>query len=137
MRFERPLLLGALQRRRKRFLADVRLDTGEEVTAHCANPGAMLGLLAPGARAALSRADDPARKLAYSWELVEADFGRGPEWAGVSTAAPNLIVGEAIRAGFFEDSRHGRACAAKSNMARRAASISCSKATARRPSMWR
>jgi sugar fermentation stimulation protein A len=103
MRFDKPLVLGRLLRRYKRFLADVRLDDGQETTAHCANPGAMLGLLADGARVALSRSDNAARKLPLSWELVEADFGRGPEWVGVSTANPNLIVGEAIRAGFFED----------------------------------
>jgi sugar fermentation stimulation protein A len=97
------LIEGTLVQRYKRFLADVRLESGEEVTAHCANPGAMLGLLAHNARVALSRSDNPERKLAYSWELVEADFGRGPEWVGVSTAAPNLIVGEAIRAGFFDE----------------------------------
>jgi len=103
MRFEKPLVPGRLLRRYKRFLADVRLESGEEVTAHCANPGAMLGLLAHNARVALSRSDNPARKLAYSWELVEADFGRGPEFVGVSTALPNSLVGDALRGGFFHE----------------------------------
>jgi sugar fermentation stimulation protein A len=103
MRFEKPLVEGRLLRRYKRFLADVLLPDGSQVTAHCANPGAMLGLLAPNARVFLSESDNPARKLRYSWEVVEADFGRGPEFVGVSTALPNLLVGDALRAGWFEE----------------------------------
>lgn len=103
MRFPAPLLEGRLLRRYKRFLADVRLQGGEEITAHCANPGAMLGLLVPQARVFLSESDNPARKLRYSWEVVEADFGRGPEYVGVSTALPNTLVGAALRAGFFHE----------------------------------
>jgi sugar fermentation stimulation protein A len=103
MRFEKPLVEGRLLRRYKRFLADVLLPDGSQVTAHCANPGAMLGLLAPNARVFLSESDNPARKLRYSWEVVEADFGRGPEYVGVSTALPNLLVGDALRAGWFEE----------------------------------
>lgn len=95
MRFSRPLITGRLVRRYKRFLADVDLDTGESVTAHCANPGSMLGLAAPGMRVWLSRSDDPKRKLAYSWELVEADGAL----VGINTAWPNGLVEAAIRDG--------------------------------------
>ena len=75
--------------------------TGEEITAHCANPGAMLGLVAPGNRVLLSKSDNPARKLAWSWEIVEAEFGRKPQFVGINTAHPNLIVSEAIGAGML------------------------------------
>ncbi|MCW1839191.1 DNA/RNA nuclease SfsA [Prosthecomicrobium hirschii] len=95
MRFPRPLITGRLVRRYKRFLADVDLDTGESVTAHCANPGSMLGLAAPGMRVWLSRSDDPKRKLAYSWELVEADGAL----VGINTAWPNRLVEAAVRDG--------------------------------------
>ena len=78
------------------------LDSGEEITAHCANPGAMLGLIASGNRVFLSISDNPARKLKYSWEIVEADFGRGPEFAGINTGHPNAIVSQAISAGYFD-----------------------------------
>ena len=99
MQFPAPLIPGRLVQRYKRFLADVVLDSGEAITAHCANPGAMLGLTTPGARVLLSRSPDPNRKLSHSWELVEADFGTGPQWVGINTAHPNRIAEEAIAAG--------------------------------------
>jgi sugar fermentation stimulation protein A len=99
MRFAAPLLPATLVRRYKRFLADVVLPGGEEITAHVANPGAMTGLASPGARVFLSKSDKPNRKLPHSWELVEADLGSGPELVGVNTAHPNVIAGQAIAAG--------------------------------------
>jgi sugar fermentation stimulation protein A len=99
MRFSAPLISATLLRRYKRFLADVELDSGETITVHVANPGAMLGLMQPGARVWLSKSVNAARKLAYSWELIEADFGTGSELVGVNTGHPNLLVAEAIAAG--------------------------------------
>lgn len=99
MRFPTPLLRGTLRKRYKRFLADVTLETGETITAHCANPGSMLGLMAPGSTVWLSRSDIPKRKLAYSWELVEVDLGRGPSLVGINTGHPNALVAAAIAAG--------------------------------------
>lgn len=96
MDFTQSLIGGRLVRRYKRFLADVILDAdGSEVTAHCANPGSMLGLNAPGSRVYLSRSDSPTRKLPLSWELIEADG----VLVGISTAHPNRLVEEAIVAG--------------------------------------
>jgi sugar fermentation stimulation protein A len=99
MRFSAPLLPATLIRRYKRFLADVRLPSGDEVTVHVANPGGMIGIALPGARVWLSKSDNLKRKLAHSWELVEIDFGGGFELVGVNTAHPNRIVAEAIAAG--------------------------------------
>lgn len=98
MRFETPLLSGTLIRRYQRFFADVRLDDGGTVTAHCPNTGSMLGCQTPGARVWLSRAANPARKLAYTWELVEAAPG---VLVGIHTGRSNRLVEEAIRAGRF------------------------------------
>ncbi len=103
MRFASPLIPATLIRRYKRFLADVRLDGGGEITAHVANPGAMTGLAAPGARVWLSKSDNTTRKLPYSWELVEADLGTGPELVGVNTGHPNLLVAEALAAQIIPD----------------------------------
>lgn len=100
MRFSTPLVEGRLIRRYKRFLADVELASGEFITAHCANPGAMMGLSAPGNRVLLSLSADPKRKLPYALELVEVDFGwRGPQLVGVNTAMPNRLAAEALRTG--------------------------------------
>jgi sugar fermentation stimulation protein A len=99
MEFPAPLLPALLVRRYKRFLADVELPSGETVTAHCANPGAMTGLNVPGARVWLSTSDKASRKLRHSWELVEVDFGGGLELVGINTVHPNALAAEAISAG--------------------------------------
>ena len=90
MRFPSPLIPATLIRRYKRFLADVTLASGEEITVHVANPGSMIGLAAPGSRVWLSKSPSATRKLPYSWELVEVDFGNGAELVGVNTGHPNL-----------------------------------------------
>ncbi len=93
MEFAAPLLSGRLIRRYKRFLADVALDeSGEEVVAHCPNPGSMLGLDDPGAEVWLSPATTPGRKLRFSWELVRVGEGL----VGINTGRPNAIVEEAL-----------------------------------------
>ncbi len=96
MRFSSPLIPATLSRRYKRFLADVVLPSGDEVTVHCANPGSMLGLLKPGGRVWLSQSENLKRKLPLSWELAEIDFGDGPELVGINTTHPNAIVAEAL-----------------------------------------
>jgi sugar fermentation stimulation protein A len=99
MRFPAPLIPATLVKRYKRFLADVTLPDGSTITAHVANPGAMTGLAEPGSRVWLSKSDNPKRKLAHSWELIEVDFGGGRELVGVNTGQPNPLVGAALALG--------------------------------------
>ncbi|HEY2892539.1 MAG TPA: DNA/RNA nuclease SfsA [Dongiaceae bacterium] len=97
MRFETPLTAGILVRRYKRFLADVTID-GRAETAHCANPGSMLGLAEPGSRIWLSTSSKPSRKLRLSWELIESAGGL----VGINTGYANRLAEEALRAGRIE-----------------------------------
>lgn len=94
MRFPDPLTPGSLIQRYKRFLADVRLDDGEVITAHTANPGRMLGLTEPGRRVFLSRSPNLKRKLPFSWEVLQI----GDHYVGVNPLRANDLVKEALAA---------------------------------------
>lgn len=90
-----PLVEGTWIERRKRFMLDVALDGGETITAHCANTGAMTGLINPGARVLLSVSQNPKRKYAHTLEAVEADG----VFVGVNTQNPNRVAMMMARAG--------------------------------------
>ncbi len=92
MKLPAPLLHGRLIKRYKRFLADVELENGAQITAHCANPGSMTGLKDPGFGVWLSQNNNPKRKLKYSWELVDV----GGSLVGINTNFANRIVEEAL-----------------------------------------
>lgn len=87
-RWAAPLLGGRLVRRYERFLAEVQLDDGRLVRAHCVNPGRMEGLVIAGARVWLSEAPNAERALRFTWELIELD-GR---LVGANTTLPNALV---------------------------------------------
>lgn len=99
MIFDPPLIEARLIRRYKRFLADVTLEDGRDITVSVPNTGSMMGLTAPGSRVFLSRSDDPKRKYAHRLELVEAD----DTLVGINTGLPNRLAGEAIMAGLVGD----------------------------------
>lgn len=99
MRLPAPLAKGRLIKRYKRFLADIELDDGRKVTAHCANPGSMLGVAEEGAPVWVHEHGDPKRKLAFSWELVEI----GGVLIPVNTSNPNKIAFEAVSAGVIPE----------------------------------
>jgi sugar fermentation stimulation protein A len=94
-----PLYPGRLIRRYQRFLADVELQDGSIVTAHCPNSGSMKGCNLPGSEVLLSHSDRPGRRLLYTWELVKADGG----WVGINTGLPNRIVREGIEKGVIRE----------------------------------
>lgn len=95
MRFDRPPLVGSFLRRYKRFFADVELEDGTTVTAHCPNTGSLLGCLVEGARVWLRESDNPRRSLRFTWQAIEVDG----TWVNVDTSLPNRVVAEAIAAG--------------------------------------
>jgi len=99
VRFEQPLLEGTLLRRHKRFLADVRLDNGEEVTAHCANPGSMQGVSEPGSKVLVSVDKDPHRKFKHELEIIYS----GRILVGIHTGRPNAVVSEAVSKGVIPE----------------------------------
>ena len=93
MEFATPLVPARLIKRYKRFLADVRLEDGREVTAHCANPGSMMGLAEPGMKVWLEPNDDPKKKLKFGWRLVDHENGH---FTGVDTSIPNRALKAAL-----------------------------------------
>lgn len=92
MKFPAPLTQGVLLGRYKRFFADVKLNGGQVVTAHCANSGSMMGVKAPGSKVWLSPNQNPKAKLDWRWELIEV----GGALVGINTMHPNRIVAEAL-----------------------------------------
>ncbi len=102
MKFERPLLKGTLERRYKRFLADVRLLSGERITAHCPNTGSLLGCAEPGSPVWLSHSSRPGRKYAHTWELVKVG---NRVTVGINTGRSNHLVHEALGAGVITQLR--------------------------------
>ena len=99
-----PLREGILVKRYKRFLADVELDDGGIVTAHCANTGPMKGVLHPGGRVRLKYSPSPKRKLDWSWEQAEVPSHNEMKkcWVGVNTSLPNKLIRYAIEANCLE-----------------------------------
>lgn len=100
MRFEVPLLSGRLIKRYKRFLADVVLDDGREVTAHCPNTGSMKNCWQKDDRVWLRPVDDPKRKLKFTWELVQL---QQQFLACINTGRANALVKEAISTEIVEE----------------------------------
>src|SRR5262245_50603429 len=101
MKFATPLIPARLVRRYKRFLGDMLLEDGRGVTAHCPNPGSIMGLAEPGSRCWLSAKTAPVkknggRKLDFGWEIVETASGAA---VGINTGHANAVVAEALAAG--------------------------------------
>ena len=93
---------GTLIQRYKRFFADIKLDSGETITAHCPNTGPMTGIYIPGNQVQVSLSNSPTRKLPYTWELIEV-HDLQPTWVGVNTALPNRVIKAALEARLFPE----------------------------------
>jgi sugar fermentation stimulation protein A len=99
MLLPQPMAHGVIVQRYKRFFVDMVLDDGRAITAHCPNPGAMLGVKEPGQGAWVSWSDDPKRKLPWTLQLVEANGSL----VGVNTMLPNKLVAEALIGGVIPE----------------------------------
>ena len=99
-----PLVEGKLIKRYKRFLADIKLDNGNIVTAHCANTGPMKGVLWPGGRVRLRYSPSPKRKLDWSWEQAEVPSNNELKkcWVGINTSLPNKLIRHLIESNCLE-----------------------------------
>lgn len=101
--YEYPTLYaGKLIKRYKRFFADIELTSGEVITAHCPNTGPMTGISAIGSPVYVSKSNDPKRKLAYTWEMIEV-YDNEPTWVGVNTSLPNRVVNRVLTAKILPD----------------------------------
>jgi sugar fermentation stimulation protein A len=98
MKFDKPLTHGRLIKRYKRFLADVTLDDGSEVTAHCTNSGSMKTCIEEGAEVYMTPVDDPNRKTKFTWEMIKING----DWVGINTNMPNKLAFEAVKNGELE-----------------------------------
>lgn len=102
MKFNQNLTHGKLVKRYKRFLADIVLDEGTLVTAHCTNSGSMKSCLEPGAEVYLSKSSNPKRKLPYTWEMIRINGN----WVGINTASPNRIAHEILTENWIKELPH-------------------------------
>ena len=94
-RFDAPVIEAVFLRRYKRFLADVRLGSGREITVHCPNPGGMRGCAEAGRPVLISDSRNPRRKLRYTLEMIRM----GRSWVGINTQQPNRVIGALLDGG--------------------------------------
>ncbi|EOA3784784.1 DNA/RNA nuclease SfsA [Vibrio vulnificus] len=100
MHFEPALDCALLQKRYKRFLADVTYQSGDTGTIHCANTGAMTGCATPGDKVWYSTSDNTKRKYPHSWEITETQQGH---LICVNTLRANQLTVEAIEQGWIKE----------------------------------
>ena len=98
MKFDSELIHGTLIKRYKRFLADIKLDDGSVVIAHCPNSGSMKSCLESGAEVYLALVNDQKRRTKFTWEMIRING----KWIGINTLHPNRLVYDAITEGKIE-----------------------------------
>jgi len=102
MKIPQPIEYGTLIKRYKRFLADIKLDNGKYIIAHCPNSGSLKSCNIPGNKVVVSTNDNPARKLRYTWEQIQVN----DHWVGINTQYPNKLVSEGIESGAIKELRN-------------------------------
>jgi len=102
MIFPTPLEPGILLKRYKRFLADVKLENGTQVTVHCPNSGSMLSCSNPGSPVYISRSSRPQRKYPFTLEMTRENA----TWVGINTSLTNHLVIEGIKNGDIPELRN-------------------------------
>lgn len=98
MKFDK-LIHGKLVKRYKRFLADIILDDGEEITAHVPNSGAMTSCIEENCDVWVSKHDDVKRKLKYTLELTKIQ----KNLICTNTGVANKIAIEGIKNGVIKE----------------------------------
>ena len=101
MNLGKPIQYVKLVRRYNRFLADVILQDGSQITVHCPNSGSMKTCVATGWDAIISDSENPKRKLRYTLEMTY----NGTCWIGINTMLPNKLAKEAIEKGIIKELR--------------------------------
>ena len=98
------LIEGKLIKRYKRFLADIKLDNGKIITAHCANTGPMKGLLKEGSKVRVSFSPSSKRKLSWTWEQIKVIKNSNEQvWVGINTLFANKIIKTVIEKNFLRE----------------------------------
>lgn len=100
MTYSPPLNQGRLVKRYKRFLADVQLEDGSQITIHCPNTGSMKNCLFPGEPVWFSTSDNPKRKYPHTWELAQTSDAK---LIGINTGRANDLAEEAINLGVIDE----------------------------------
>ena len=98
MNFENKLISGLFIKRYKRFFVDIKLNN-KTITAHCPNPGSMMGLLKKNNKVWITKSLNPKRKLKYTLQIIEDKNCK----VGVNTHLTNKIVLDALQRGFIKD----------------------------------
>lgn len=98
MKFKQELVHGRLIKRYKRFLADIKLDDGNDVIAHCTNSGSMKSCLEDNAEVFLTPVNDPKRKTQFTWEMIKING----DWVGINTGNPNKLAFEWVSQNLIE-----------------------------------
>ena len=96
MKFENPLQSARLIKRYKRFLADIRLEDGSEITIHCPNTGSMKNCQTPDSRIWYTDSANPKRKYPCTWQFIETIDKLTQHLVGVNTGLANKLVVEAL-----------------------------------------